>query len=121
MNRCLLLIIMTLGLVSCQEKDTQYYRHHIKELHAQALHCDSKGSINCDVLDALSRHMNQLGQTLQISPQAFGNKILGLQQTIAMQKRTTTQDRSNQPSIEDNQRQLTDLLSVVKWLESPEG
>jgi hypothetical protein len=56
--------------------------------------------------------------------QAFGNKILSLQQTIAQQKSELEKNNSNQElktSLDKNEHDLVEFLAVVKWLESPES
>ncbi len=126
MNKYLLLLIAVIGLTSCIEKDENYYRMHPKELHRVLEDCENKmlQKITCQKLEELRNQMSRLAYQLQSSPQGFGNKILTLQQTIAKQKELLKKDESNEQikiEMEQNERQLVDMMSVVKWLESPEG
>lgn len=126
MNKYLLLIFMMTGLCSCTMKDEQYYRNHPKELQKIIEQCNKQQSVSerCEQMKSLAIRMNGLAYQLQLSPQSFGNKILLLQQTIATQVEQLKKEGPHidiKKHLEQNQRQLVDLLAVVKWLESPEG
>lgn len=126
MNKCLVLIIIILGLTSCTVKDEQYYRSHPKELTAAIETCVDKKSnrLTCHQLEEIALQMSQLAYQLQSSPQGFGNKIITLQEKIANEKMKLEKngpDLQTEKDLEQNQHQLVELLSVVKWLESPEG
>lgn len=126
MNKYLLIILVALGLASCNTKDEHYYQSNLKELQHVLKACPEKApkGVTCQQLEQIGRRMNSLGYELQANPQAFGNKILGLQQTIANQVKELEKNSNNEElktSLAQNQRDLADYLSVVKWLESPEG
>ncbi|KGP62864.1 hypothetical protein EP47_05195 [Legionella norrlandica] len=127
MNKYLVIILIALGLVSCQfKKDEQYYRSHPSELQKALKLCPNKqpDELNCQQLEEIGRRMNNLAYQLQRSPQEFGNKILDLQQVIAKQQMEIAKKNTNtelQDSLEKNQEELAYYLAVVKWLESPES
>lgn len=126
MNKYLLIIFIALGLASCNTKNEKYYQTHLKELQQVLKACPNQApqGLTCQQLEQIGRRMNSLGYELQANPQAFGNKILSLQQTIANQVIELNKNSNNhelQISLAQNQRDLADYLSVVKWLESPEG
>jgi hypothetical protein len=126
MNKYLVLLLVSLGLVSCAAKDEQYYRSHPKELQQALKSCPAEKPpmMTCDALQTLGERLNSLAYQLQSSPQGFGNKILSLQQTIAKQevelKEHKTVPNMN-ASLIKNKNDLADYLAVVKWLESPES
>ena len=66
----------------------------------------SQKNIGCDELKSIAVRANALAYELREDPQAFGNKILKLQQDA---------------STPENKIQLAERLAIVKWLESPEG
>ena len=82
MNKYLVLVLVSLGLVSCVAKDEQYYLSHPKELQQALKSCPAQTPPNmtCDALQKLGERLNSLAYQLQSSPQGFGNKILSLQQ-----------------------------------------
>ncbi|MGX6643091.1 hypothetical protein [Legionella pneumophila] len=127
MNKYLVIILITLGLVSCQfKKDESYYRSHPSELQNALKLCPGKqpDGLSCQQLEAIGRRMNGLAYQLQYNPQEFGNKILALQQVIANQQREIQSKKDNaelQDSLKRNQEDLAYYLAVVKWLESPES
>ncbi|HDY2643528.1 TPA: hypothetical protein RQP80_001146 [Legionella pneumophila] len=127
MNKCLVIILITLGLVSCQfKKDESYYRSHPSELQNALKLCPGTqpDGLSCQQLEAIGRRMNSLAYQLQYNPQEFGNKILALQQVIANQQREIQSKKDNaelQDSLKRNQEDLAYYLAVVKWLESPES
>jgi hypothetical protein len=99
---------------------------HPKELQKAIKACPNQQlqGLTCQQIEQISNHMSGLAYELQMNPQAFGNKILALQQTIANQKIELKKNGANQElkkSLEDNQHDLADFLAVVKWLESPES
>lgn len=126
MNKYLVVILIAFGLTSCNEKNEQYYLSHPKELQKAMKDCPNQPhqGLSCQQLEQLGNRLGSLAQELQTNPQAFGNKILVLQQTIRSQQVELKQNGVNQElnvSLEKNQHDLADLLAVVKWLESPEG
>ena len=126
MNKYLVVILIALGLTSCNEKNEQYYLSNPKELQQALAACPNKApqGLTCEQMEALGRRMNVLVTQLQSGPQAFGNKILMLQQTIANQQLELKKNGSNQElkaSLAKNEHDLADSMVVVRWLESPES
>ena len=121
-----MVILIALGLTSCNEKNEQYYMSNPKELQKAIKGCPNEQpqGLNCKDLEQLGDRMNSLAYQLQSNPQGFGNKILALQQTIANQQSELKKDDANKElktSLQQNQHDLVDFLAVVKWLESPES
>lgn len=121
-----MLLIILLGLASCTTKDENYYRAHPKELSSAVEHCADKKSniLTCQQLERLAMSMSQLAYQLQSDPQGFGLKIISLQQQIVEaqeQAKKSGSDLQAEKKLEATQHQLVEMLSVVKWLESPEG
>lgn len=124
MNKYLVVVLIALGLTSCSAKNEQYYLSNPKELKQAIEACPQKKpeGLNCQQITQLGIRVNNLAYQLQANPQAFGNKILSLQQTIAKQQEQLKKDGSNQElktSLAQNQHDLVEFLAVVKWLESP--
>ncbi len=122
----MLLIIMALGLISCSKKDENYYLTHPDALQKALEQCQKQTSItpSCQQLETTGKKMNDLARQLQTNPQAFGIKIVKLQHTILSQQEMI--DKNNAPSelkasLSANKKELSDLLAIVKWLESPES
>lgn len=120
------MILIVLGLVSCNKKDEHYYQSNPKELQKAIQECPNKQpeGATCSELSQVYNRMSKLAYELQLSPQEFGNKILAKQQTIAKQKIELKNNKANaelNASLEQNKRDLADYLIVVKWLESPES
>lgn len=121
-----MVILVTLGLTACTVKDKHYYQSNPKELQKAVKACPGQKpqGLTCEEVEEIGRRMNGLAYELQNSPQAFGNKILNLQQTITTQLIQFKNESSNaelKTSIEKNKVELADYLAVVKWLESPES
>lgn len=126
MNKYLLIILVVLGLTSCNKKDEQYYQEHPAELQTAIKACPNKQpeGLSCKQINAIGNQMTNLAYQLQYSPQGFGNKILNLQQKIAEQKMDLQKETSNSDlklSIQQDEQELAVYLAVVKWLESPES
>lgn len=124
MNKNLMLILVILGLTSCDTKDEAYYRTHPKELQKAISACPRQkpGALTCQQIAELGNRMNKLGYQLQSNPPGFGGKILALQETIATQEIEVKKDAANSElakNLEQNKKELIELLAVVKWLESP--
>lgn len=123
MNKYLVMILIALGLVSCSEKNEQYYLKHPKELQQALKTCHDKGQ-GCETIKQLAYRMNHLARELQYNPQGFGHKILSLQQTIATQELDINKNKAApelMASLKQNKHELAECLAVVKWLESPES
>ncbi|KTD34110.1 secreted endonuclease [Legionella moravica] len=126
MNKYLVMLFMIMGLTACSERGENYYRSNPKELQMAIKSCPNKQpeGLTCEQIGQLGSRMNSLAYQLQLNPQAFGNKILALQQTIAKQKLELNDAGTNSElkiSLEQNEHDLADYLAVVKWLESPES
>lgn len=124
MNKCLVAILVILGLTSCTKKDEHYYESHPNELQQAIKACPAQQpqGFTCSELQTIAGRMNSLAYQLQSSPQGFGTKILVLQETLAKQQEQLEKDGDNkslQADIEQNKRDLATHLAVVKWLESP--
>lgn len=124
MNKYILLILTSLGLISCSGQDGAYYLSNPAALQQALKKCPEKqpSGLSCQQLEDLGKHMNELAYQLQSSPQGFGTKILGLQETIAKQQDELKRNKKNaelKASLQGNQKELADLFAVVKWLESP--
>jgi hypothetical protein len=117
---CLLL------LVSCSQQNELYYQTHPQALQNAIKNCSAKqpSYLSCEQLSAIAIKTNELAYQLQTNPQAFGKKILALQETIALQK-ADLQTKANSPELratfEKNKQFLAQCLAVVRWLESPEN
>jgi hypothetical protein len=126
MNKYLVMIFIIMGLTACSERGEHYYRSNPKELQMAIKSCPEKqpAGLTCEQIEQLGSRMNSLAYQLQLNPQAFGNKILAIQQTIAKQKLELKAGGVNtelKASIAQNEHDLADYLAVVKWLESPES
>ena len=126
MNRYILIFLMAFGLISCTDKNEQYYRSNPLELQKALKSCPSvkPEKMTCDALENIAKDMSSLAYQLQTSPQGFGSKIIRLQGMIAYQKVQLEKDKNNtelKEQINKNKNELMDLLSIVKWLESPES
>jgi len=124
MNKCLVAILIVLGLTSCSKKDEHYYQTHAEVMQKAMKSCPDQqpAGLTCEQLENLATRMNNLAYQLQQSPQGFGNKILQLQETIANQQKQLKEDSVNsalQASLTQNKSDLEAHLAVVKWLESP--
>ena len=113
-------------LIACSTKDEQYYRTHPKALKEAIKNCPAKqpSQLSCDQLAMIDSTVNDLAYQLQISPLAFGKKILVLQESLAKQQ-SDLKANPNQfelkQTIEKNKQQLAECLAIVRWLESPES
>lgn len=122
----LLVACATLLVIGCSPQNEHYYQTHPQSLQDAIKNCPAKqpASLSCEQLTGLAISMNELAYQLQNSPQAFGRKILALQQTIASQE-TALKTKTDQPelktTLEKNRLLLEQCLAVVRWLESPES
>jgi hypothetical protein len=123
MNKCLVAILVILGLTSCTKKDEHYYQSHPNELQQAIKACPGRmpQGVTCDQLQTIAGRMNSLAYQLQSSPQGFGTKILALQEAIAKEEKQLKANGNAdlQAHIDRNQHDLAEHLAVVKWLESP--
>ncbi|KTC78401.1 hypothetical protein [Legionella brunensis] len=126
MRKCLFLICLSILSTACSAQDEAYYRQNPQALQQAVKNCPNKKptQISCEQLAILAESVNELAYQLQINPQAFGKKILALQETLAKQQ-IELKNNPNQPDlknlIEENKKNLAERLAIVKWLESPES
>lgn len=126
MNKYWVIILITLGLVSCKEHNEAYYLSHPEALQKAIQSCPNQQpqGLSCEKLNEIGQRLGTLAYQLQANPQNFGVRILTLQQSIANQlvelnKGSATKEA--QSLLQKNQAELVDLLAVVRWLEAPEG
>lgn len=124
MNKCLLAVLIILGLTSCVQKDEHYYQMHPNELQQAIKSCPQHPpqGMTCSKVQEIAGRMNDLAYQLQQSPQGFGAKIIALQETIAKQQeqlKTESAPADLKTNMAENERALAEHLAVVKWLESP--
>ncbi len=116
-----LLMAFTLLLVACSKPNEHYYQTHPQALQAALRECPAKqpSSLSCEQLRAIALTTNEMSIQLQSNPQAFGKKILALQESIAKQTIETKTNPELNSSLEKNRQLLAQYLAIVKWLESP--
>jgi len=119
------LILVILSLSACSKHDGSYYAMHPKALKQALKDCPSRRSasdLSCDDLKTIALRTNQLAYQLRMNQQAFGQKILALQEKQSMYQ-TKLQDNPNALELKQALRDVTqnihERLSVVQWLESP--
>lgn len=111
-------------LVACAPQNEQYYRMNPEILRAALQKCPNQApsGVSCDQLSSIAIKMNRLADEWRMGPQAFGKKIISLQNRLA-----TLQDQSGNASVKANNEttiqtvseELQERLAVVKWLSSP--
>lgn len=115
-----------ISLTACVSKDATYYRSNPQELQKALKLCPAQPSplITCDQLKNIAVDVNELAYSLQMNPQEFGNKIINLQNQLALLqaefKKNPNQLSLNQ-QIQAVKGELSNRLAIVKWLESPES
>lgn len=124
MNKCLVTLLVILGLTACSARDKHYYQAHPNELQQALSVCPEQQprGLTCQQLAVLAERMNKLAYQLQLSPQDFGKKIIVLQESIFRQERAAQSEDANtdlQAKLTENKSDLAEHLAVVKWLESP--
>ncbi|KTD36770.1 secreted endonuclease [Legionella nautarum] len=127
MRKYLFMACMSLLLAACStQEDGQYYRTHPQALQDAVKDCPAKQptQMSCKQLADVAIGVNELAYQLQINPQAFGMKILSIQETLAHQQ-ASLKANPNQPelklTVQHNEEQLAEYLAIVRWLESPQG
>ncbi|KTC93804.1 MULTISPECIES: hypothetical protein [Legionella] len=125
MQKYLFMACMSLLLAACStQEDGQYYRTHPQALQNAVKDCPAKqpANISCKQLAEVATGVNELAYQLQVNPQAFGKKIIALQETLASQQ-ANLKANPNQPelkvTVQNNEEQLAEYLAIVRWLESP--
>ena len=126
MIKYLVLLMASLWMVACSAHDERYYTLHPKFVQKAIENCSKNqaNDLSCEQLEMIASHLNESAMKVQVNPQAFGKKILILQQTIASQtselQKNPLQSELRQ-SLSKNRSELQEHLAIVKWLESPEG
>ncbi|MBA2653262.1 MAG: hypothetical protein H0U73_13510 [Tatlockia sp.] len=121
-----LFMACALLLVACSPPNEAYYQRNPQALQEAIKNCPAKNpsNLSCEQLKAIALKINELAYQLQVNPQAFGKKILALQETIAVQK-TELAGKANQSvlkeTLEKNKQLLDQCMAIVQWLESPES
>ncbi len=116
-----LFMAFTLLLFSCSTENELYYQTHPQELQTALKGCAQSSHLNCQQLRTIAITTNQMAMQLQSNPQAFGKKILALQESIAKQALQVKTNPELKTSLEKNRLLLAQYLAIVKWLESPES
>ncbi|CDZ78187.1 hypothetical protein BN59_02495 [Legionella massiliensis] len=115
----------TLLIIGCSSHNEHYYQIHPQALQDAIKSCPAKQPtpLSCEQLTSLAVAMNEIAYQLQTNPQAFGRKILALQQAMASQEAAlkTKADPELKATLEKNKLLLEQYLAVVRWLESPES
>lgn len=112
-------LLVIISLSGCSKHDADYYRLHPKKLQEALKNCPSKApaGMSCTELKTIAEHTSQLVYELQMNPQAFGLKIITLQQTLATESAKGPSDNSGIAL----KRDLQERLAIIQWLESPES
>lgn len=78
--------------------------------------------MHCDNLESIYNDVESLIFELSYSPQKFGKRILSLQEKIVVKQKElmkTDDSSSLKASIMQDKKELSDLLTVVKFIETP--
>lgn len=123
--RIIFLVFICL-LTACVKKDAHYYWQHPDKLQAVLAECPAiqQQGIDCHALGVIQKTMLTLANELQQNPQRFGNKIIQLQEKIAMLKTQIEKNRDDQTlhkTLSESRIDLQQRMAIVKWLESPGG
>ena len=126
MVKFLILCFLSILLGACQKFDEHYFRSNPQVLQKVLKDCSQREmvQVDCSKIEQIAHDVNSLAYDLQINPQAFGIKILLLQNELAKQQAELCKKPGQEKikeRIKDLQQQLTLRLALVKWLESPEG
>ncbi len=120
MHKFNLFVILSLSMCNGFAHDLNFYSVHPKELQNVLNECPTKHpkDISCEALSNVALNINQLAYELRMDPQAFGQKVLTLQEIISQQTNLTNQTEIL-ADLDKNKLQLKQRLAVIKWLESP--
>ena len=126
MKKNLFLACMAILLVGCSTEDEHYYRTHPQVLQDKLNACayKSPGKLSCEKLSEIALNINAIAYQLQSNPQAFGRKILALQEKLANEQlnlKTHPDEVELKAKIKKSKQQLAECLAVIRWLESPES
>ena len=122
---CLFLCV-SFDAIACTKHDGAYYKINPKALQEAIKQCPNKAPklVSCDELQNIAIKTNELVYELRISPQAYGQTILNLQEIIANQASRLLKDEHQadlKESFDKNNQILKERLAIVNWLESPES
>lgn len=123
----LFFVALSCMLIGCVAQNEQYYRTHPKILQEAMQNCPARApskNVSCIQAEVIAKEIAAQIAQLQDNPQAFGQKILKLQETLDQQ---TLSLRAN-PNVSElkiiidtNKNKLAEYLALVGWLESPEN
>lgn len=121
-----LFMACALLLVACSPRNEHYYQMHPQALQAAIKDCGAKqpSRLSCSQLENIAIKTNELAYQLQANPQAFGRKILALQERIAAEEAALgarVDQAELRVTLKENKQLLAQCLAVVQWLESPES
>jgi hypothetical protein len=105
--------------------DIDYYKHNPNKIEAALKEC-KEGSfereVSCQDLINVASHMNNLAIELQLDPEAYGLKLLKLEEELAKHVEDNHGlDLKSDAILAINKykQDIDDRLIIVKWLESP--
>lgn len=115
----LIVLFSLIALTACSSQDKSYYLGHPEAMQKALNECPAKspGKISCSELKEVAVKFNQMANELRLNPQAFGKKILSLQEQLANAKLKGNE----KTSIQKLDNEITERLIMVKLFESPEG
>lgn len=120
--RCAYLVVVAFILSGCQETSS------FNELQEKAVTCASNKQLSSKCQKIISEYKLIYKQAMKLksSPQAFGQKILGLQLEITQIKNTLLDTKDSTPqkakllkTLQQRQQQLKNYIKVVSFFESP--
>ena len=119
-------LCVSFDVIACSKHDGAYYKINPKALQEAIKQCPNKAPklVTCNELQNIAIKTNEFVYELRISPQAYGQTILNLQETIAKQASRLLTDEHQadlKESLDKNNQMLKERLAIVNWLESPES
>jgi hypothetical protein len=101
-----------------------YYKMNPQKIEKELVNCPDKNpsGVSCFELRKIAAHMNELAISLQLDPQAYGRTLLALQEKqakLVALKNTKSATKELLAEINDNQQDIFERLTIIKWLESP--
>ena len=117
-------ILMSLSASTGFAYDKDYYSLNPNALQEAVRACPSikPKDATCEQVNEIATQMNDLAAELMTSPQAFGQKVLQLQQLIAKETyalKNAPKSSNLYAEVEKHKQSLHERLAVIKWLESP--
>lgn len=115
-----IILIGILLLTACSKKDAQYYFEHPKALQTALHQCPSTTTeLSCSELQELAEEFNKLAFILRSNPQAFGLRIIKIQNEIAALEHSQASD--DKTKLQALKKDLARNIAIVKLFESPEA